>query len=294
MRSAPILVGVDGSTASLAAVDLAVREATLRGTALRIVYGDPWANHPAWAHSDTGDMTGVLSEPQQAIRDATDRASASTVPVTAEVLAGDPAVVLIRESHSVDLLVLGHRGRGGFSQLLLGSVAIKVAAHAACPVLITRGPPPTDGDVVVGVDGSPANDAAIGFAFHEAALRGTDLRALHVWTELNIADPAVMVLYDLAPERVEQGRMLAAALSGWIQKYRTVAVHQHLVTGRAGHALVAASGSAQLIVLGTRGHGGLPGQRLGSVSHTVLHHSTCPVAVVHHMPESMAASATTG
>jgi len=221
-----------------------------------------------------------MAEPQQAIRAATDRAATSTVPVTAEIHAGDPATVLIRESADAELLVLGHRGRGGFAELLLGSVAIKVAAHAACPVLITRGRPPAGGEVLVGVDGSPANIAAVGFAFHEAMLRGAGLRALHARTESNNADPAVLLLYDPAPERAELARTLAEVLSGWTLKYPTVLVHPQLVIGRAGHALVAAGGGAQLIVLGARGQGRLPGRRLGSVSHTVLHHAPCPVAVV--------------
>lgn len=204
------------------------------------------------------------------------------MPVTAEIQAGDPAEILIRESASAELLVLGHRGRGGFAELMLGSVAIKVATHAACPVLITRGPPPASGEVVVGVDGSPANDVSVGFAFHEAMLRGAGLRALHAWNESNNADPAVLLLYDPAPERAEQARMLADSLSGWMQKYPTVLVQQQLVTGRAGHALVAAGSGAQLIVLGAREQGRLPGRRLGSVSHTVLHHAACPVAVVHN------------
>lgn len=111
------------------------------------------------------------------------------MPVTGEVLAGNPTTVLIRESAHAHVLVLGHRGRGGFSALLLGSVAATVAAHAACPVLITRGMPPTRGEVLVGLDGSPADDAAVGFAFHEAALRNADLRALYASNEPNLTGP---------------------------------------------------------------------------------------------------------
>ncbi|GID98222.1 universal stress protein [Amorphoplanes digitatis] len=119
--------------------------------------------------------------------------------------------VLIRESATADLLVLGHRGRGGFAALLLGSVAIKVAAHAACPVLITRGPPPAGGDVVVGVDGSAAGGAAIGFAFQEAALRGVGLRALHAKdTFANLAglDPGTLDPGQLATELRHQRIMI--------------------------------------------------------------------------------------
>ncbi|MEK8110542.1 universal stress protein [Micromonospora sp. M12] len=77
MTGPPILVGVDGSDCSLVAVDLAVREAALRRRQVRIVYCDPWADHPAWAHNDpAGELAGgLLSDPQQAIRAATDQAN---------------------------------------------------------------------------------------------------------------------------------------------------------------------------------------------------------------------------
>ncbi len=154
MTGAPVFVGVDGSPASLAAVDLAVREATLRGRSLRIVYGDPWANHPAWVDLPavpSGELpTDPLADPEQAIRAATERAGTGAVPMTGEMLAGDPATVLIRASADAELLVLGHRGRGGFPELLLGSVAVKVAAHAARPVIVTR-PPRLSSCTMIGI-----------------------------------------------------------------------------------------------------------------------------------------------
>ncbi|MEV4824652.1 universal stress protein [Micromonospora sp. NPDC049274] len=292
MTGPPILVGVDGSDCSLVAVDLAVRAAALRGCPVGIVYCDPWADHPAWAHNDpAGELTGgLLSDPQQAIRAAIDRADTNEVPVTGEVLAGNPTTVLVRESADADLLVLGHRGRGGFPELLLGSVAVTVAAHAACPVLITRGSPQTGGEVLIGVDGSPGNHAAIGFAFHEAALRKADLRALHTRQESNSTDHASTIENDPGSDFVEQDQVLTEALSSWSQKYRQVVVHRQLATGRAAHAIVTASNRAQLVVLGARGRGGLHGRRLGSVSHAVLHHAACPVTIVHDASKQQGAA----
>ena len=86
MTSTPVLVGVDGSEASLSAVDLAIREATLRGCPVRIVHADPWANHPGWAHNPPDDF----AEPQLALHAATQRAATSTAPVTAEILRRRP------------------------------------------------------------------------------------------------------------------------------------------------------------------------------------------------------------
>lgn len=287
MTDPPILVGVDGSQHSLAAAEVAVREAALRERAVRIVYVDSWAGHPAWANNDpAGELAGdQLSEPQQAIRDATDRAATAQpvnnpVPVTYEVLPGNPGTVLIRESAYADVLVLGHVGRGAFAELLLGSVAIKVAAHAACPVVITRGAQQTSGDVVVGVDGSTTDDAPLRFAFHEAALRGADLRAVHAWSRPERPDHAVVLLSDTGPEENAHARMLDEALSGWSRKYPTVTVHRQLTTDHAATAIVDVSRRAQLVVLGARGRSRLPGRRLGSISHAVLHHAACPVAVI--------------
>jgi nucleotide-binding universal stress UspA family protein len=200
--------------------------------------------------------------------------------VTAEVLVGDPATVLIRESAHSDLLVLGHRGRGGLSGLLLGSVAIKVAAHAICPVIITRGVAPVTGDVLVGVDGSAADDAPLGFAFHEASLRGADLRAVHAWQRAHLSTPELLLRYDPGTEDAAHAQMLMDAVLTWSRKYPTVTMHRDLTTDRPADAIVGASAKAQLVVLGARGRAHLPGRRLGSVSHAVLHHATCPVAVV--------------
>jgi nucleotide-binding universal stress UspA family protein len=279
MTSAPVLVGVDGSDASLSAVDLALREAALRGCPVRIVYADPWANHPAWAHNPPDD----LAEPQLAIHAATQRAaaSASTAPVTVEILTGDPTPVLIHASRDATLVVVGHRGRGGFPELLLGSVAAKVAAHAACPVIVTRGAPATDGDIVVGVDGTPTNQTAIGFAFAEAALRGTPVHAIHAWAGPTLTGPSDILLGDPTTDRAEQTQLLIDALSSCRQQFPTVAVSHGVASGRPGHALVAAAlhRHAQLLVLGPHTHELLPGTRLGSVGHTVLHHAPCPVAI---------------
>ncbi|MEH1169434.1 universal stress protein [Micromonospora sp. CPCC 205539] len=126
------------------------------------------------------------------------------------------------------------------------------------------------------MDGSPGNHAAIGFAFHEAALRKADLRALHSRQESSRTGHASPLASDPGSEQV-----LTEALSGWSQKYPQVLVRRQLATGRAAHALVTASDRAQLVVLGARGRARLRGRRLGSVSHAVLHHAACPVSIVH-------------
>jgi nucleotide-binding universal stress UspA family protein len=289
MIEAAVLTGVDGSPASLAAVDVARCEASLRHRALRLVFVDPWAAHPAMV-ADGHLAEDLLSDPKAALHAALDRASASRkqgIAVTGEVLAGDPASVLIRESATAEMVVLGHRGRGGFPELLLGSVAAKVAAHAACPVLVTRNGAPQTGDVVVGVDdahgGDGGNDPAhahpeLAFAFEEAAMRGTGVHAVRVWTGTRLAGR--VALYDPEADQRDQERTLEEAVATWRRRYPKVPVRTELMPGPVTRAVLGAGAGAVMIVLGARGARGAPGRRLGSVVHAALHHATCPVAVV--------------
>jgi nucleotide-binding universal stress UspA family protein len=280
-----VLVGVDGSADSLAAVDLALREAALRNLPVHVLYADPWAHHAGWAEADPdASLTEeLLVDPHLVLRTALKHAAATgtgTTAVGGEVLAGDPATVLVRESARADLVVLGHRGRGGFPELLLGSVAAKVSAHAACPVLVTRGVPPREGDVLVGVDDSFAPSPALGFAFREAALRGVGLVAVHAWTGPYLSGPSDLLVYDPELARRDLERLLAEAVGNSRDGYPEVPVSTRLVWGRPTRTLVVACHGAQLAVLGPRGAGVLPGLRLGSVTHALLHHAPCPVAVV--------------
>ena len=108
------------------------------------------------------------------------------VQVMPEVLVGFPIGVLAEESRRAQLLVLGSRGLGGLTGLLLGSVAVGLAAQAACPVVVVRGEDRETGagrPVVVGVDGTPNSEAAIAFAYEAAAARGVPLIAVHTWTD---------------------------------------------------------------------------------------------------------------
>src|SRR5262245_45429673 len=120
-----VVVGIDGSAASLASIALAACEATLRGRALRLVYADSWPVHPAWMDVDQiGQLAADLRiNPEQIVKEAAKHAGAiAAVPVGAEVVPGEPSAVLVRESRTAELMVICHRGAGGFLGLRLGSV----------------------------------------------------------------------------------------------------------------------------------------------------------------------------
>jgi nucleotide-binding universal stress UspA family protein len=286
--SAPVVVGVDGSACSLDAVDLAAREADLHRRPLRVVYAFiwPYLGVPLGPSPVGPPNGGLLSDANRIVEEALARARAATptVDVTGAAVTGAPAAVLIEQSRTAAVLVVGDRGLGGFTGLLVGSVAVQLAAHAACPVLVARGRPQPTGDVLLGVDGSPKNDRAVGFAFDEASRRGCPLTAVHTWTHPVSTGPGDMLplVYDVADIEEEEARILEEALAGWREKYPDVELRRRLVHGGVRRTLIEATSRAQLAVVGTRGRGGFTGLVLGSVSQAVLHHAGCPVAIVAH------------
>ncbi len=177
--------------------------------------------------------------------------------------------MLAHRSRDSCLVVVGSRGLGRFGALLIGSVAVHLAAHAACPVLIVRGRPEPDGPVLVAVDGSGVGAEALGFAFAEASARRVPLTALHV------AHPSASL-----PGQEE--RALAEALAGHRDTYPDVELRSELIEAHARPALIDASRAAQLLVVGARGRGGFTGMLLGSTSQAMIQHAHCPVVVVRH------------
>ncbi|WAX82122.1 universal stress protein [Streptomyces sp. KMM 9044] len=284
-----IVVGVDGSASSLAAVGAAAEEARRRGAGLRVVHAFLWpAMHVPLGASPLGPPEGglrTMAEKLVAEAVAHARSVAPDVEVSHAVVTGEPLTVLEAQSRDAELVVVGSRGMGGFIGLLVGSTAVYLASHGQCPVLVVRETGAADGPVVVGVDGSPAGAKAIGFAFAEASLRGAELFALHSWTSWNAPAPAPQD--ERAPYASRPGelgaaeeRLLSEALAGQQERYPSVKVRHEVVHGGTREALIEASRTAQLLVVGARGRGGFSGLLLGSVSQAMLHHAHCPVTVV--------------
>ncbi|MFF5157665.1 universal stress protein [Streptomyces sp. NPDC000348] len=284
-----VVVGVDGSASGLAAVEVAAREARLRGAGLRLVHAfvRP-ATHVPLGPSALGPPEGGLQNMvDRLVAEAVDRARAAVpdVDVSHVVVTGEPLTVLEAQSRAAELVVVGCRGMGGFVGLLVGSTAVHLAAHGRCPVLVVREQPPAGGPIVLGVDGSAAGREAVGFAFAEAALRNAPLVALHTWTTWNAPMPAPQdpsVPYANPPGALaeEEERLLSEALAGQRERHPGVVVEHRVVHGGTREELIEASRSAQLVVVGARGRGGFAGLLLGSVSQALLHHAHCPVAVV--------------
>ncbi|MGX1158381.1 nucleotide-binding universal stress UspA family protein [Streptomyces albogriseolus] len=273
-----VIVGVDGSSSSLAAADVAAEEARLRGARLRIV-------HAFTRPADLDPMIhGVLAETEQRIHERV-----PGLEITRTVVSGDALTVLGTESRHAVLTVLGRRGRSLFGDLLLGSTAMQLAAHGHGPLMVMRGRPDPRGPVLLAADGSPAGNAAASFAFTEAELRGAPLTAMHVWNTWSEPTPyeapgdPLSVVVDLDQLELRHRRLLEDAMRPWMAAHPEVVVQPRLERGRVRQALLEATREAQLVVAGARGHGGVAGMLLGSVSQALLHHADCPVTVVRSL-----------
>jgi nucleotide-binding universal stress UspA family protein len=280
----PILAGVDGSESALAAARWAALEAQGLRAPLRLVTVFGWVPAPELEdpfRPSSGAWDSLRDQAQQALDTAAAEArrAAPDVALTTELLVGAAADLIVSGSAHARLLVVGHRGAGGFGTLVLGSVGSAAAAHAACPVVVVRGEStPTDGPVVVGVDGSRLSEAALAFAIDAAVRRGTSLVAVHAWQDA--ANPRVAALIDWKAVAAEEAAVLAERLAGWQEKHPDLTIERRVVRDSPAHELTALSEEAQLVVVGSRGRGGFAGLLLGSVSQALLRHAACPVAVV--------------
>lgn len=289
--SNPIVVGIDGSPVSFQALRWAAEEAAHRRAPLRAVYGDASAMRyapeiPTVSYPDSYQHA-VQQQAEQWLREAVEVVAAEEPDVTtsAEARAGSPRTVLIDESKAAQLVVVGSRGLGGFSGLLLGSVAVALCRHGHCPVAVLRGPGTGAAHigepVVVGVDGSHEGEHALRWAFDAASARSVDLVAVHAWHDLVTGELWTRAQVDdtRGSVQADEERLLAETLAGWREEYPGVRVRQVVLYGSPAQVLLEQASHGQLVVVGTRGRGGFAGLLLGSTSQALIHHAPCPVIV---------------
>jgi len=285
-----VVVGVDGSWSALEAVRWAAREAERRDAPLRLVHVCHLApvRHPRQLAPPPEYHAAVLEEGRHWLTEAGEAARRAVpgIAVTTDLLDGITADVLVTESKTARLMVLGSRGLGGFTALLVGSVAVALSAHGHCPVVVMRPSTvdavrPENGPVVVGVDGSELSDAALTFAFEAAAARDVPVVAVHTWQDVHMAGAWTLLpgTVDWDWLQSEEEDRLDERLAGWQEKYPHVESRTLVVRGRPAPTLIEQTAGAQLVVVGSRGRGAFTGVGLGSVSQTLLHHAECPVAV---------------
>ncbi|MCX4673685.1 universal stress protein [Streptomyces sp. NBC_01381] len=277
-----ITAGIDGSPESLAAADWAALEALRRDLPLHLIH--------AYDQPSERSHLPEIEVPFHRESGALDRAVVQlsyahpALGILDEQVTGPPTEALLATSKTSALLVLGSRGFGALAGVLVGSVALAVAARADCPVVLVRaGDRPEDEregsaeepgrPVVLGLDLDRPCDELLEFAFRTASTRRAPLHVVHAWAiplvpSADATDPTVM-----------KSRHLAAALTPWRHKFPETQVTERLVHGLAGHHLVKSAADADLLVVGRR----IPaGARLGRTAHSAIHHARCPVAIVPH------------
>lgn len=280
-----IVVGVDGSAESNAAIAWATREAIMRKAPITLFHvvtplevGWPVGRGndaiPDWQNDAAQE---VIAEARGIVDSSRGGAS---LDVRSEVAYSKVAPTLIDASKDAWMIVVGSTGLGAIGRLLLGSVSTSLIHHAHGPVAVihTGQDSAHDGSVVVGIDGSAASHKATALAFDEASRRGVQLVALHAWSDVGGSSTLGL---DWRDHYERQGHeILAERLVQWQERYPDVPVQRRVVDGQPARWLLQAAEQAQLVVVGSHGRGGFAGQLLGSVSSTVAQSAGIPVIVV--------------
>ena len=289
MTTKPVVVGVDGSEESLRAVEWAALEAKRHSSPLRIVSAPAMVPRMhAYNASPAAIANALRGIAARALDAAITRSEevAQGLTITTGLLSGPPALGVVESGAEASMLVVGARGAGGFAAMVLGSVSRYAAARAACPVVVVREESmAVHREIAVGIRDPQDTNQTLAFAFEEAALRGAELVAVHTWfwfpsalhllaegEELQPTDPDLIA--------AEAASSLAAALSGWRDKYPGVRVRHDIIHGHPARVLASYSARTDLVVLGRHGHPAGVGPGIGSIQHAVLDHAHGPVAVV--------------
>jgi nucleotide-binding universal stress UspA family protein len=297
-RHGPVVIGMDGTDEAIRAATYGAWEAKRRRVPLRLVFAHQPT--PMWGLSvliaddyrwEEDWVRSVLGEAEKQIA-----AAHPDVTVQSAVISASPAACLVEESKHASLVVIGTRATGGVVGRLTGSVAAQVAAHAHTAVVVLR--PTNLGDpdpatfaskpVIVGLDGSAESEQAMAFAIEQAVARGADLHAVYVWSVLEVHDigPIIADRFVNSDEEAKALRLLTEATEGWTERYPDLRITRRVIHDLdPADALARASDGAGLLVVGSRGHGGFLGLRLGSTVDALIRHAGAPVAVIrgdHH------------
>ncbi|NMO88230.1 universal stress protein [Actinomycetospora sp. TBRC 11914] len=292
-----VVCGIDDSVGGRAALEEAIRRAGRRGARIRavLVYEPPEMSG-AWGWGPTGAVPLPRLEVYQQSERRVARKIVEPVleavrpelptmpPVEIDAVPGWPVEALVEAAEGAQELVVGHRGRGAVSSVLMGSTSLGCVLHAPCPVTVVPArdrPPTTESVIVVGVDGSPGAEEALRWALAEAGRRGAALRAV-----VAVRPPESYSFEDVVQPDPAEGRRLATAeVRRRIEELReqtgsTAEAEAIAITGSSVPTLVEAAVDAELLVVGHRGRGPWRSALLGSVALGVVLHAPCPVTVV--------------
>jgi nucleotide-binding universal stress UspA family protein len=283
----PIVVGYDASAGSRAALRWATAEAVRQLSPLRVVeVSEPVPiGYPSADSVSATELHHMQERALDALTDGIHRLHPGLA-VDSVLVDGSAASTLIDESAHARLSVVGTRGHGGWTDVLLGSVANQVSMHSAGTVIVVPAAHRTRVQdiptIVVGVDGSKTSAKAIDFAFAQAEARRARVLVVNVTPHPapTFTGGIGLVIFDPADAANEARILVSESLAGAETDYPDVKFDLRLMTGHPAQALVLAAEDAELLVVGSRGRDGFSSLLLGSVSLSVLHHAQCPVAIV--------------
>ncbi len=286
-----IIVGYDGSHHADQALNWAAEQAAIEKRTLTLVHVVRDAATFEVGNLATRNILRVdvhnalVAEAHLLLAEARTRALTAHEGLdVATVLAeGDPRKVLLDLSEHASALVLGSRGRGRLTSLLLGSVSIAIARHASCPAIVVRPhhPGKVRRGVLVGTDCGEHTRSTLEFAYRQASLRRLPLTVVYCVPYLSPDQTSAGFVPDDAPGFDDHRCLLAEAVAGMAEKFPDVRVRTTLGHGVVDRCLVTASSVMDLVVVG-RHHTGTRGDvvGLGAFAPAVIEGASCPVAVV--------------
>jgi len=264
----PVVVGIDGSRAAIAAAVWAVTEASERDVPLRLVYATG-STRPSSAPYEANDIEFEYGETSLRAASAAVEETGTKVKVETEILWGAIEDALIEESRSAAVVCVGSVGIGWVARRVLGSTAAAVAEKAACTVVVVRYPAPTEpadasGVIVVGVDDRPGNDRIVTRALEEARLRKAPLRAVGTWSSQ---------LSGVSPDELER------RVADWRRRHPEVDI-QPVTTagGLLEHLVENRDRAVDLVVVGEVDADTIP-QIIGPHDRPLVPHGQCSVMV---------------
>lgn len=277
-----LIVGVGGAQPSYPAVEWALTYAQRTAASVRLVH----VIDLTWGVVPSDYTERAILEAEQLLRGVEQRYSDlhPDAAIRSSVLVGSPVEELAVASEQAELLVLGaHRRHGDFGAA--GRRTTRMASRAACSVVVVPDDIPRGASgIVVGVDGSENSAAAVRFAAREADRLGESLTAIYSWVAPEPWSGSASILWPLVP--LDEDRIVVAeAIAGLAEDYPDLTIHSEVVSARPERALYAASVTARMLVLGSRGRHGLTKLFLGSVSESMVSALPCAVAIIRPEPE---------
>lgn len=280
IKAGSVVVGVDGSHHSDAALSWAAAHAALTARPLVVAHGA--------GALGMGELIGGPLEAKELRREhgahvteqavALARRMAPGVEITDLTVVADPREMLLSLSREAAIVVVGTRGHGSIASLLLGSVSLSLTSYAECSVAVVRVRDTPAAGVAVGLACDGSDRAALELAAGLAAAEGGALDAVHAWRAVDRLEN-LLSADERRATKDRHERALSETLAGVGEKFPDVRVSRHLLEGRTVETLVKGSQDASCLVLGSRGPTG-GHRRLGSVARSVVEHAGVTVVVV--------------